>query len=363
MKVSTTLNGVALIEAAGSCFREDKQLEGTFLLLAGQIRSSADLALLRPVDDADERATGELYGLLYFKAGGAGPDQLYRDSSMTRTLFGQLDEWSPSFFDGYNPGWKYKKSSRTDLYEETLRNSKAGRLAQLRHYVSLINDDVYYAASRELAEIQKRNPTGIVTNTPDGERMKQLYEVMQQASRSIRSPSVPKFEGSQRHLFEPDLDASFKQLIVGFNGPDSPGGEIFERESDARTSWLSEALPNNQLEKVLSQVDFARQILVIFTIGQRETATGTVLIRDIRYDASTQSLSVSGGVGVNERECGYGHAKSYPFAVAVAMRPAQVPKFPGYSLSNFGDGCKPPKTGNLTHHPSRPPKAATELGH
>src|SRR5712671_1546601 len=54
MKVSTTLNGVGLIEAASSCFREDKQLEGTFLLLAGQIRSSTDLALLRPVDDADE---------------------------------------------------------------------------------------------------------------------------------------------------------------------------------------------------------------------------------------------------------------------------------------------------------------------
>ena len=316
------------------------------------------MGLLRPASDPDQKAAGDLFGFLYFKAGGAGPDHIYRDAETTKALFKRLDEWKPVFWAGYNPGWKYKPTSRVDLYDQTVRNHKVDRIAQLEHYAALINDQTYYAASQELEEIKKRNPQGISTKSADGERAQQLNQIMREVASRTPKPPKPRFEGSQRHLFEPDADAEFTQLLVGFNGPDSPGTDVFERDADVRASWLGKALTDKELERVLARVDFQRQIVVALTVGRRETATGDLLIRDVKYDASTQSLTVSGAVGVNDEECDQARAISHPFAIAVAPKPERVPRFPGYAMSNFPDGCKPPKVGTATLRSPSPSNAS-----
>jgi hypothetical protein len=345
---SESLNGLELFQASASCFSEERRFEGTFLLIAGQIRSMTDMSLLSPLGDADEIAMAELYGMIFYQTGGVGNDELYRDPILTQKLFSQLEEWNPSLFDGYDPGWTYKRKAKPDLYEKTAKSHWEHRLAQLQRYTVLIGRDDYYAASKEFVELQKRHPRGFDANSADGHRATELTKVMRQISQEITSP-VPRLESSVDFQFEPDPDADFKRLLVGFNGPASGGLIVLESKEGAKNSWLSKSLTQGQLAEVLSEVDFEHQILVALAIGERTTATGAMFITDVSYNAILELLMVVGRVGVNKPDCHFPPATSYPFALAVAKRPAKAPGFPGYSIGNsvgnFGDGCKPPKSG------------------
>jgi len=115
-------NAAALYAGASTCFGEQRDLDGTFLLVGAQIRAMADMNLLRPLGDADERKVGELYSFLFFRGGGAGSTRVYRDPASSKALFESLEAWQPELPAGYDPGWQYKPSSRLDLYERILRH-------------------------------------------------------------------------------------------------------------------------------------------------------------------------------------------------------------------------------------------------
>ncbi len=343
MDRSTVLNGRTLIAAAASCFRDARHVEGNFLLVAGQVRSMTDMSLLTPAGDADEIAAAELYGLIFFQAGGTGYDEVYRDPLLRQQLFDGLDAWSPALFDGYDPGWRYRSGPAASLYDEMAAYMKATRLAQVRHYAELIQDDAYYAARREFGELQARNPGGLVAGSPDADRADALMSIMREISAAVpkqtvdlKPPDIPPPE--------PDPDAGFEQLWVGFDGPESTGVAVFENEAGVLSSWLPDAIGGVELADILARVDFETQILVALAIGERETATGAVHM-NVSYNAIHESLTVSARVGVNEEGCDFPYSKSYPFALAVVARPPLVPDHPGYGLSNFGDGCKPPISG------------------
>lgn len=341
---SGSWNGWALFQGARACFTEERHFDGNFLLIAGQIRSLTDLFLLLPVGDADEIEAGNLYGLIFYQAGGVGYDQLYRDPALTEKLFDRLGEWKPSFFDGYDPGWRYKQGEKLGAYDEIAAYNSAARVAQLTHYAELIRRDDYFAASQEFAELQQRNPGGFVEGTPDADRADELTGKMHELAQSIAMPT-PKLEPPDMTRFEADPDANFEQVWTGFNGPESGELLILESEESIRNSWISRALGKRELNVILSEVDFKNQIVVAFAIGERSTATGTMYINKVSYNAILESLFVGARVGVNEAGCKFLPAKSYPFALAVAERPPQVPASRGNGVSNFPDGCKQPKSG------------------
>jgi len=106
---------------------------------------------------------------------------------------------------------------------------------------------------------------------------------------------------------------------------------------------------------ILAQVNFDSQILITFAIGKRTGATGRVFVTDASYNALLGAFSIQGAIGVNVDDCQFGRVDSYPYAVVVAARPPVVPKYPGYGVSNFGDGCKPPKAGVAATAPSAKP--------
>ncbi|MEL7046543.1 MAG: hypothetical protein AAGL66_16260, partial [Pseudomonadota bacterium] len=136
-------------------------------------------------------------------------------------------------------------------------------------------------------------------------------------------------------------DADFKQLYTGGNGPGESGAAIFETPDEVMSSWIAQALSENELEQFLGGIDFVSQIVVSLSFGERQNATGTIHLSDVNYNSIYTSLRVSGLIGVTEPGCDEPYSKSYPFVLGVAPRPETVPRVPSVFLQNFGDGCKP----------------------
>lgn len=92
----------------------------------------------------------------------------------------------------------------------------------------------------------------------------------------------------------PDPDINFKHVHVGVNGPESRDVFIFHDIDDAKRSWLFSALTIEDWASVMSQVDFSRQMLVVFTAGKRQNATSNIFIDTMYYSSESGSLAVRG---------------------------------------------------------------------
>jgi len=138
-------------------------------------------------------------------------------------------------------------------YDDSIKYQKSYRVAQLRGYALLVRNKEYYVAESELADIQRRNPKGIVTGTSDGVRSQELLQTMSRLSESVGKPDLPK---ARLFVLTPDPDADFKQVFVGFNGPERGGVTVIRSESDAASSWLASAVSPDDLKKLLAQVHF-----------------------------------------------------------------------------------------------------------
>jgi hypothetical protein len=323
MEQSTKLNGAALFDAAGGCAVEGMSFEATFLLIAGQIRSMADLSVLRPAGDADEITMGKLYGRIFYRTGGAGPDSIYRDPIQTKQLFDRIEKWVPKLFDGYNPGWRYKALGKNSpAYAETVSELKAHRVAQLQSYARLISNDDYYKTKQRLDEILRRNRGVTYSGTADARQVDELTKEMARIERTLALPPS-KPTPSKPFRFEPDPDANYKHLHTGFNGPARPELVQLRSAKEARESWIAKALGVKELDSLLSQVDFRTQLLITLAIGKRTTATGSLFITNVSFNAIRESLHVAARIGVNEKDCDFPPAVSYPFALVIAKRPGK----------------------------------------
>ena len=327
------LNATQLFGAAAPCFAEKRPFEATLLMIQGQIRAMADMELLAPKADEDKLVAANLYGLIFYQTGGVGDRELYRDSALTQKPFDRIEAWVPTFGADYDPGWQYRRRPSKTEYDDSIKYLKSYRVAQLRGYAALVRNDQYYAAGTELAEIQRRNPNGIVNGSSDGARAQELSKSMHSIGEGIAKPDLPK---PRPFVFTPDPDADFKQIFVGFSGPQRGGVTVIRTKSDAAVSWLASAVSPDDLKRLLSQVNFDSQILVAFAVGERESATGQLFVTDVSYSKLSESFAVSGRVGVNENDCKFERMKSYPFAVVVAPRPPRTPTGSGYSVSSAG---------------------------
>jgi hypothetical protein len=335
------LNAPNLFRVAASCAEEGRAMEAAFALIAGQLRATADMSSLKPSGEDDETKMVELYGFIYYRAGGTGTVELYRDPAQTERLFELIRQWQPQLPENYDPGWAYRQAPDKAKYFENLDYGRITRLLQLQHYALLARDDEYHAAQSEFAELQRKNPNGLSAGTADGDRAEYLMHAMQSASARIpepRYPKPPKFE------YVPDPDANFRQVYTGFNGLPEIETTIVMNRAEAEKAWWRTAIGEQAFGDLLAQADFEREMILVHTIGHRGAATGSVHLTDVRQRRDMNSISVSVMIGVNEEECEFKTADAYPFVVAVMARAEESPYVGSYSHSNFGDGCKQPKS-------------------
>lgn len=205
---SAQLNASLLFDAVTPCAGEKRPFEATLLLVEGQIRAMADMELLPAKSDGDKLVAAQLHGRIFYQTGGAGDPELYRDPTLTQKLFERIEVWVPILPADYDPGWHYAKRPSDSKYAESVQYQKSYRLAQLRWYASLVRNDEYYAAEMELAEIQKRNPRGIVIGSADGARSQELSQTMNRVVTSVGQPQLPKPKPFE---YTADPDATFSK--------------------------------------------------------------------------------------------------------------------------------------------------------
>jgi hypothetical protein len=329
---SAQLNASQLFDAAPACAAEKRSFDVTLQVIEGQIRAMADMEMLAAKTDQDQLLGAKLYGKIFYTFGGAGDPNLYRDPAKTDALFQRIESWMPAFPTDYDPGWQYKKRPTEEAYGDSVKYAKAYRLAQLRSY----------AAETELTRIQARSPRGIDTTSSDGKRAQELSALMNKISQGMPPPVFPR---ERPFVYTPDPDADFKQILVGFNGPERAGMTILRSESEVAASWVASTISPDDLKKLTAQVSFDSQVLVAFAMGERDTATGQVFVTNASYNALINSFTVAARVGVNEAPCAFERRKSYPFALVVAPRPSKATGGSGYDVGNFGDGGKQPQSG------------------
>lgn len=218
------LNGPDLLFGAAICFAANKPVEGGFLLNAGQTRSIADMSLMVPAARADSDVQTELYGFIYFSAGGPGSDEVLRQSPLRDRLFSLLDGWSPHYSLGYNPGWNVRRRPDAEAYASAIDELEAGRRQQLADLGRLYSDDIYFALHRRLQELQARTSGTYVEGTPGARMSEDLQRQMSERARDLGIASGIRNETPDEELG----DLSNDQFPPAAPAPD----EVVQSSSD-----------------------------------------------------------------------------------------------------------------------------------
>ena len=189
MENANILNSYELWEGASYCSKVKEIFNSTFLLLTGQIRAMTDMSILVASTDEEEIKVSELYGMIYYKTGGSGFDELYRDEVKKNKLFNSLLSWSATVSETYSPGWKYKHNFSNKKYEQMLACQKATRIDKLNWYSSLIQNDEYYNASNELNAFMLKYGNTVTSGTETAKERCLIMSRMRDASAGITKPS------------------------------------------------------------------------------------------------------------------------------------------------------------------------------
>jgi hypothetical protein len=188
------LNSADLLYASALCHTVHKDVEGNFLLSAGQVRGSADMALMAPAAKADLEASAALYGFIFYYAGGPGNIEVLRTAPARDRFFQLFDSWVPTIDATYSPGWNVGKRPDDAKYQETIAEIKEGRRQQLIEMSRLYSDKDYYALQRKFDDLQKRTSGRYVEGTPDAKLSTDLQRRMDRRARELgvnhESPEV-----------------------------------------------------------------------------------------------------------------------------------------------------------------------------
>lgn len=159
---ANSLNGPDLLIGAAVCEAAGLKAETSFLLNVGQSRSVADLMLFVPATKADSDKATELYGFIYYYAGGPGPDEVFRDGALREKFFALYDSWQPLYGPEYNPGWDARRRPETSTYRSAIEESQLGRRQQLNTLIQLYSDETYYLLHERFQDLQART-AGVYT--------------------------------------------------------------------------------------------------------------------------------------------------------------------------------------------------------
>jgi hypothetical protein len=335
---ASRVNASALFEGATACAQEGQQEDTNYLMILGQIRSLADLAIFVPLDDENAEKAGRLYALVYYKFGGLGFEEVYRTPANVSALEKRIREADLSITGGYDPGWSYRPSSKTDLYAQVVSDTREKRLWQMRNMALKFQNDEYYEAHRAQSELMRNNRV-FREGTPAYEEQARLAARMNEIARTIPELPPPQDTFPYARMNEQDPELAKRQVAAGFNGPASSGAYVFRSEADVRRSWLAAALPKQELDTLISRTDFSKQVLVAYSFGRRENASSQIILSELRYHRN-QGYTISTTIGVVPESCGVPFADSYPFVVGVTDAVAGA-EITATGTSNFPVECGP----------------------
>jgi hypothetical protein len=340
---ASDINAFALFEGVISCSEEGRQADTNLLMILGQVRATADMGILKPLDDENGKRPGELYLQLFYKFGGLGFDEFYRTQANVSDLEKRIRNADLSFKPNYNPGWAYGPSSKTDIYSQIASNAREQRIWQMRNAALKLKNDEYYEVKRALAELRKTNPI-LKVGTPAFKEHSKLAARLQKIAKGI--PELPRPEDTTPYarLNEQDPEVAEHQVAIGFNGPAKGGILVLRSEAEVQKSWLANAVPDRERRALIAKTNFSTQVLVAVSFGERMNASGKIAISELSYHQGNSGYSVSTRIGVVPESCGVTFTESYPFVVGVtgAVPGAEIRSD---SSSNFPDGCGPIASG------------------
>lgn len=119
-----------------------------------------------------------------------------------------------------------------------------------------------------------------------------------------------------------------KTLHIGFNGLRKLySKEIYETNQTLENSWLKKALTPSEMMQIINEVDFKKQFVLVYLLGERVNVTGQITMDRIRYtsdaQAKTSSIEASINIGsADNDDCGKrAQLSSFPFAIVLVNRP------------------------------------------
>lgn len=176
---ASSSNGPELIYGGAVCNAVGRPEDSSFLMIAGQIRATADVLLLPPATQADDQSLMDLYGMLWAGGGVGGvKDEVLRDPSARERFLRAFENWRPAYSPSYHPGWTARRRPDTAKYEATVAVGKAEARQYFDRVVRLVSDDQYYSLHREYMQLLEQNRDGIQADTPEGKRLDELQNRM-----------------------------------------------------------------------------------------------------------------------------------------------------------------------------------------
>ncbi|MFZ6723376.1 hypothetical protein [Undibacterium sp. Ji49W] len=132
----------------------------------------------------------------------------------------------------------------------------------------------------------------------------------------------------------------FVQIFTGNNGPTGPNLYHFENKEQLDLSWVKSAMSRSDYEKVLSRIDFKRQVLIAVSVGERDSVSENVQISRISLVpvADDTIVDVSVRVGMVSKECEK-NLTSYVFVLGTFEKPKKTLSYGGFDMDNFNAGC------------------------
>jgi len=336
---SSSLNSFELFLGMANCYEQGRELDAAFLLLIAQNRAMSDLGVFQAKDKEAELAAAELYGFIFYQAGGLGPKNIYRDEAKTKELVNRFKGWRAVVDENYYPGWDFVENPRYEIYQTLVSESREHRIAVIERHSTLITNEEYFALSNRADEIRAKNAY-VSVGTEDYEMLDRLDSEMAEIANRLVGP-YPQRKSSIEYQYRPNPDADFQQVFVAGNGRAEETIDTFTSSEQVAQSWLARALSTGDLKSVLEKIDFKNEILVSFSLGEQRNATGKIYITDLEIDSSLQVSGISVNVGVLKSECEYSPATMYPFALAIVERDSATSTSSTFrSRSNFGDVCE-----------------------
>ncbi|MGB3753712.1 MAG: hypothetical protein WA954_07420 [Parerythrobacter sp.] len=329
---------LVLANAVTPCLALERAEDAAFLLMLTKLRFAADIALFRPVD-----ITGEFDSAPFVAAYAMSDDfvdeTLARDPERFEAVMDRVRAAELSVPFDYQPGWTFVSDAKRDLYDVVVEGMRTDQLA-LEYYVArLVRDDAYFTA------YQKRRR--ILASLTDERALPDEYGTMSDVMRRRVAVLGDPPEGSAvpwSRVYRPGPEAAFDTLAVGFDGPASDGTAIFESAGAVEQSWVGRVLGEAQLAQVLAEVDFTREVVGVYAVGEMQNATGNTIATHFEADREKGGYAFSVVVGVVGADCASGRTRSYPFVVATTARGTGT-QITASSRANFPDQCQPVRSG------------------
>ncbi len=358
-----TANAPALLAAADACAAAQEDVQARALIVVANFRGAIDIALFEPATASDQDAVAALRERLATRYVAAVPRAVASDPEMAAAFFEALESWDPEFGPDYDPGWRFLESDRHLLYGLAIRDLQASALHELRRRAALLADIEYRTLRDGLAYVENnarrlRETRGFALEpgTDHYERDEALREALAASeARILADFPTPPLRRNILEASSPETYPGARPLHVGLNGPARRGWMVLRSAEEVRETWLSDAVSEATLARLLAQVDFETESLLLAWAGLTENATGSVLVRRIYYEEALGYWHHHTLVGVVDPECGAEPAAAneargadaedrpvaYPYVLAAGPRPRGEIVRSRDSSARYRDGCGP----------------------